>query len=242
MVFPASILSLADAVGAGKLKVAWGGTIGMAAGLNAVKADLIAALTKVGTSEASAADTPVADTFLGSSTPGKSKWRKIVSADITDGTIANGDLAGGIAYSKLSLAGALLTADLTAHAVSQVAQSSAGFSGTTGVATVANVGTALSITTIGSSDLLWLVTLTVAHSAGGAPRCSLGTKLDALADANVVRGSCATGAGETTLVTFGYAAGVSAGVHTIQPRWANVDASGTFTAYLGNILAVEHRR
>lgn len=44
--------------------------------------------TKVGISEASAADTPVADTVLASSTTAKSKWRKVATADIATDAVS----------------------------------------------------------------------------------------------------------------------------------------------------------
>lgn len=111
MAFPTNILSLASAIGSQFLSVAWGGSVGMAAGLNAILADLIAAETKLGTGASSAS----ANTVLRGTGAGTTAYGQIVSGDITDGTIVNADInaAAAIAYSKLNLAGLITSTDLT---------------------------------------------------------------------------------------------------------------------------------
>jgi hypothetical protein len=112
MAYPASILSLAHAIGSQFLSVFFGGSVSHATGHNQVIDDLAATETKVGISESSAQDSPLANTALVSLTNGKSKWAQITNAM----------LAGSIAYSKLNLTGAVLNADLAGSiAVSKLA-------------------------------------------------------------------------------------------------------------------------
>lgn len=105
MPFPANVLSLADAIGSQFLSVFFGGSVPHSTGINQMKADLIAAEIKLGTSEAAPGDTPLANTVLASSTNAKSKWRQIASADLAGG-IAASKLAPGAANSALTSNGA----------------------------------------------------------------------------------------------------------------------------------------
>jgi hypothetical protein len=99
MAFPANVLALANAVGSQFLATAWGGTVGMAAGLNQILADLIAAETKIGTG----ASTPTAGKVLGADGTGTSSWRQVVAADISSSAaIAATQLAAGAANSVLA--------------------------------------------------------------------------------------------------------------------------------------------
>jgi hypothetical protein len=94
MAFPGSILSLAHAIGSQFLSVFFGGSVAHSTGINQIIDDLIAAETKLGTSEASAQDSPLASTVLASGTNGKSKWRQILDGDIA--------AAAAIAVTKLA--------------------------------------------------------------------------------------------------------------------------------------------
>jgi hypothetical protein len=70
MAFPTNVLALASAIGSQFLATAWGGTVGMAAGLNQILADLIAVEGKIGTG----ASTPTNKTMLGGNGTGTSAW------------------------------------------------------------------------------------------------------------------------------------------------------------------------
>src|SRR5687768_7766536 len=76
MAFPSTILSLAHAAASNFLSAWFGGTVAHSEGDNMIIDDLVGAETKIGTSESSAQDTPLADTGLFSDTNGKSKWQK----------------------------------------------------------------------------------------------------------------------------------------------------------------------
>jgi hypothetical protein len=98
MAFPTNVLALASAVGSQFLATAWGGTVGMAAGLNQILADLIAVETKIGTG----ASTPTAGKVLGAGGTGTSSWRQVVAADISSSAaIAATKLAAGASNSVL---------------------------------------------------------------------------------------------------------------------------------------------
>jgi hypothetical protein len=99
MAFPTNVLALASAVGSQFLATAWGGTVGMAAGLNQILADLIAVETKIGTG----ASTPTAGKVLGAGGTGTSSWRQVVAADISSSAaIAATQLAAGASNSVLA--------------------------------------------------------------------------------------------------------------------------------------------
>jgi hypothetical protein len=100
MAFPTNVLALASAVGSQFLATAWGGTVGMAAGLNQILADLIAVETKIGTG----ASTAAANTVLRGTGSGTTAFGQIVSGDITDGTIVAADISSSAAIAATQLA------------------------------------------------------------------------------------------------------------------------------------------
>lgn len=117
MAFPANIFALAHAVGSNFFSLAFGGSKAMSEGLNEMIDDIAFTQTKLGTG----ASTPTANTVLRGDGAGTSSFGQIVSADITDGTIVNGDInaSAAIAVTKIaSSAGAnsVLTSNGTANA------------------------------------------------------------------------------------------------------------------------------
>lgn len=171
--------------------------------------------------------------------PGKEYLVKRLVSKLFAGGTANRVLA--TADGATSAWQQVATAMLAANAVSQVAQQASSPASAFTLAAAANCGTALSFTSTGG-DIIVVATVTIAHNAGGAPRFGWSFNRNGLGDVNEVRGSCAGAAGENTLVSIGYYAAPAAGAQSIQGRGRNVDASGTFTAYLVNLLAIELKR
>lgn len=174
---------------------------------------------KVGISEASAQDSPVADAVLGSSTNGKSKWRKIVSADITDGTIA--------------------TADLAANAASQsgIAVGSSGTITTTSATAVNMTDMAVTLTTVGGELRCWFEG-TFTHSASGVVFFSI--SLDGAAGVDqkaIVIASGGQNGG--TLARF---TGVAAGSHTVRVVWGTTSGTATVNNNERYLLVEEAKR
>jgi hypothetical protein len=100
MAFPTNILSLADAIGSQFLSSFFGGSVSHSAGINQMKADLVAVETKLGTGSSTA----TANTVLRGNGTGTTAFGQIVSADITDGTIVDADInaSAAIAVTKLA--------------------------------------------------------------------------------------------------------------------------------------------
>lgn len=127
MAFPSTLLSLAAASASNFLNVAFGGVTGMAAGLNQIITDLLAAETKLGTG----ASTPTANTVLRGTGPGTSAFGQVVNADIA--------AAAGIPYSKLNLAAGIVSADITPGTVTRLKIGEAVGTGASGVLEVASI-------------------------------------------------------------------------------------------------------
>jgi hypothetical protein len=127
MAFPTNVLALASAVGSQFLATAWGGTVGMAAGLNQILADLIAVETKIGTG----ASTAAANTVLRGTGSGTTAFGQIVSGDITDGTIVAADISSSAAIAATQLAAGASNAFTTTPTVASLTTTAALQGGTT---------------------------------------------------------------------------------------------------------------
>lgn len=176
--------------------------------------------SKAGISESSAQDSPVADTVLASSTTGKSKWRKIVSADITDGTIA--------------------TADMAANAVTQsgIASGVSTSASTTSTSLVDMTDMSVTLTT-GGGDLL-VFFMGQASASAGSLNSQFGLRLDSGADSFVFLYNLTTVVGG--VATMGRFTGVAAGSHTVKARYCI--NSGTVSMWQAHrtLIVVELKR
>jgi hypothetical protein len=168
MAFPTSVSTLAAAIGSQFLNTAFGGSVKMSEGLNDILTDLKAACTKIGISESSAQDSPVANTVLGSSTTGKSKWRQIVNADVAS--------AAAIAYSKLNLATSILNADIATAAAIAVSKLAAGAANSvlTSNGTTNSFSAAPVVTSLGATSYLAAASkIFIGNSNGTGPYLTL---------------------------------------------------------------------
>jgi len=189
---------------------------------------------KIGISQASAQDAPLANTVLASGVNGQSKWRQIVSSDITDGTISTADIGNN----------QVGTQHIAVNQVSQasMATGSASSPTTTSVAFVDMPDMSVTMTmTAGSTILAWLTATvnnnTLAALVYMALRLNSGGEVgQVFATQNVVNNNY-------VMTSFAVFTGHSAGSNTIKGRWAVSNGQGTcFSTAYRHLLVAELKR
>jgi hypothetical protein len=197
MATPGSAPSTPAAVGANKLSIFFSGTA-HAAGLNDIIANVLNAWNKIGYSESSAQDSPLANTVLTSLTNGKSKWATIV------------------------------TAMLAANSVTQRPAVVAGTTTptTTSGTAVALADPTLTLTTTGG-DLDIEATMDASDTTAGAV-LGFYVKLDSGAFQQIAESAAGVANSErATLTGIWRFTGVSAASHTITLGWATSAGTAT---------------
>lgn len=168
--------------------------------------------------------TPVANTILGGSGTGSTSFRTIVNADI--------DSAAAIAYSKLSLANSIATADIVASAVTTRIAAASGSTtpGTTNTAITAMADPTLSINLPVTGDVLVWFTSTFNDSAGNAI-VSYFVRIGGGSWVQICETSQPTSAGRWSVAGVHIFQSVTSGAKTIEIGNASNTSSNTITHY-----------
>lgn len=157
--------------------------------INAHGAALVASETKLGISESSAADTPVANTVLQSLTNGKSKWASI----ITEMIAANAATQSGVA-------------------------TTGGADSTTSATFVDMANLSVALTTVGGNVLVWMVGSATHSLAGTNVQLGFQVDAVSTVS-GPAQHSAATVGEAKDFSNIHLFTGLSAGAHTFKARW-----------------------
>lgn len=220
MTTPATLPSTPNAIPGNYLPDMFGTGVHQSTGINQIVADILQAWTKLGITDSPAHDSPLLNTVLASLANGKSGWRQIVSADITDGTIA--------------------TADLAANAATKV--QSASFSGATQGTGTGTIGTVAFTTPAGVTEDVVVEFHTSVRNSAINNTTTFTVQIDSITavSVNTVQQGPADATYQHNASGKAIFTGLTAGAHTAKVN-ATV-AGGTSTFDTGEIIATEHRR
>lgn len=167
---------------------------------------------KVGISEAAAQDTPLANTVLGSSTNGKSKWRQVATADIAANAVTQRGIARGTTSNPTTASTTYV--DLTEMSVT--------------------------LTTTGG-DLLVFWGANIHHNTIGA-LVTFGVSLDGAAEVDEHLFAIPAAAVVYGQTDISYFAAPAAGSHTVKVRWKVSAGTGTAYLTLRRLLVIEVKK
>lgn len=175
---------------------------------------------KIGYSETSAQDTPLADTGLFSDTNGKSKWQKAQTRHIATNAVTQSGFSTG---STNGVAGITSTSYFTLDG--------------DGTGTELRVG----LTTNGG-DLICFLICSVLESVGGGNAAQLALSLDGAAEVGEVTHTSSNTNRTLQMVTMWRFTGVSAAAHVVRGRFKVGGSTWTVVARARHLLVVELKK
>lgn len=168
--------------------------------------------TKLGISEASAADTPVANTVLASLTATKSKWMAATTDMLAAGAVTQRGSVGPTASSPTTTSTSYVTLD----------------------------SMSVTLTTVGGDLLVWLHSDLQSDAAGAT--VFLAIRLDAAAEATECVLNAPVGNYSCPISIFRRFTSVAAGSHTIDARWKVGSNTGTAGGQRRFMMVQEQKR